>query len=363
MRLWIAAFVVVAGYVCFRINSALDLFKTVELLNHERCERHSLPYPAEDFVEFQGLLIGGIGDNESLTTDTTKGPAATPDGWLISIEPTSFSYRNLTIEGWPQDIAFHPLGMSLYDRSTLLVVNLAYHRGGQRIEVLRLTKVDGAVRVVYQKSILFSQQFQGIINSVVQASDTEIFVTTWQPFADEETGRLHDLWTSFQRNFSWTFFRSTYLWKCSDQNGFAKCSRVYSGRILNGLAYTNGRIYVSDAGDKRVLEFKFKTNRGVHLNEKIKLDFAPDNLAIGLNSILYATGPVVGLEAIRRLSGESNTVTSTVAQLEKKGFEWEVTKLFTQNVVSGATIAIPFNGSLVLGSWHDPAFGVCSQIS
>jgi hypothetical protein len=363
MRLWIAFFLVIVSFVSYKVIAALDLFKTYELKNDDLCTRFPLPYPAEDFVEFGGVLIGGVSDRVSLYMDKSKGPAVTPDGWLISVVPSPFSYQNLTVEGWPEGVGFQPLGMSLYNETTLLVVNLAYHRGGQRLEVLKLWMEGAVVKVQYEKSILFKAEFQGIVNSVVQTDRNEFFVTTWHPFPDEETGRAHDLWSSFTRMFYWTFFKHTYLWRCSDQDGSAQCVKVYSGKVMNGLAYINGRLYVADAGDRRVFEFKMKQDRRLVLKDKIKLNFSPDNLSVGPDNRLYATGSIVSLEAVKRLTGGSDSVATTVARLDKVGRDWEVVELYSQAVVSGASVAVPIEGYFVLGSWHDSAAGVCKQIS
>lgn len=364
MRYLVACLVVVVSLLAYRVISMLDAFKTYELKNQTLCERHSLPFPAEDFVEFDRVLIGGVSDKVSLYIDKTKGPAVTSDGWLIAVDPDTYNYRNLTIINWPQDIAFHPLGLSIYNTSTLLVVNLAYNRGGQRLEVLSLRmEGSGDVVVAYEKSILFNEQFQGIVNSVAKISPSEIYVTTWHPFPDEATGRAHDIWSSVTRMFYWTFFKATYLWKCSDDNGNAVCTKAWSGRVLNGLAYQNNQLYVADTGDKQVLVFKVKQNRSIDLRDTIPLNFGPDNLAIGHDGHLYVSGCTKALESVKRLTGGTEQVASTVARLDKQAKGWGVTELYIQTVISGASVAVPLGSSFVLGSWHDPAYGVCRQIS
>lgn len=364
MKSWIIGlFVAILAFVGYRVTCVFDLFKSYQLKNDALCQRHPLPFAAEDFVEFGGVLVGGVADRVSLYMDKTKGPGATPDGWLISVVPSPFSSQNLEIEGWPEDIAFQPLGMSLHNESTLLVVNLAYQRGGQRVEVLQLRTEGASVKVKYVKSILFGDEFQGIINAVLQTNDNEYFITTWHPFPDEVTGRAHDAWSSITRLFYWTFFKRTHLWRCTDQDGTAQCVKAYSGRVMNGMAYVNGSLYVADYGDKCVYELKFGEDGSLYLENLISLNFSPDNLSVGPDKEIYATGSVVTLEAVKRLTGGSNPVTTTVARLDKIGNKWEVSELYTQAAVSGASVAVPIDGYFVLGSWHDSAVGVCKQFS
>ena len=85
--------------------------KQVVLFNHEDCERLRLPGAPEDLVMFQGKAISGIDDRLSLWEH--QGPANTPDGRLVSIDVEQRTYELIDIDGFPKDIAFHPLGLKL----------------------------------------------------------------------------------------------------------------------------------------------------------------------------------------------------------------------------------------------------------
>lgn len=353
---------VLTGWVGYRVKSMFDLGKTYELNNNDLCQRHSYPYQIEDFVRFDDVLIGGAANLVDLFIDPKKGPELTTDGWLVSIVPSPFTTTKIEIAGWPHGVGFNPLGMSLYNKSTLVVVNLAYHKGGMRLEYIKLTKVNGEVKAKYLKSVHFGEEFQGIVNSVAQVSDKDFYMNTWHPFPDDVSGRAHDVLSTLRRVFYWTFMRTTYLNHCIEVDGKAQCRPVYSGRIMNGMDIAGDLLYVADGGDNLVLEYRVEKDASLTLLAEITVDLNPDNVAVGPAGEVYATGPILMTEVFQRFSGGNNSITTSVAKLEKQGGVWVSTNIYSQNVVSGASVATPIGDYLVLGTFEDTAIGVCKKI-
>jgi len=353
--------VAVLAYAFFRVKTQFDLFKTFEFKNDHLCTRHDVPHQVEDFVRFGDVLVGGMANNIDLFIDPTKGPSVTKDGALVAVKADPYSFEIIKIKDFPEGVAFNPFGNNLYKKSTLNVVNYAYSRGGTRIEVFDLRKHDGEVEAKHIKSIKFGPEFEGIINSVIQVGDNDYYINTWHPFADSPEGRAHDPWTSMKRAFLWTFTRSTYLWHCKVSKDAPTCYKVYAGRIMNGMDISGDKLYVADGGDKKILEYQLEADKTVTLISEINLDLNIDNVSVGKDGKIYATGPILMTEVVQRFSGGNNKISTSVAELERRGDHWVAVNIISQDKVSGASVAAPLGDYLVLGSFEDTAIGVCRK--
>ncbi|CAM9912397.1 unnamed protein product, partial [Discosporangium mesarthrocarpum] len=108
---------------------------------------HGPELPAiEDLsMVFDGVFLGSSDDRESLWYLAHAGPAQTPDGAIYAIWDVDAQVRQtpktwrLEMRNFPEDVAFHPHGLHFNrDTSEIFVVNHAYAKGGERIDVFKV---------------------------------------------------------------------------------------------------------------------------------------------------------------------------------------------------------------------------------
>ena len=96
------------------------------------------------------------------------------------------------LHGFPQDLHFYALGMNIYDNRLLYVINHAYDKGGERVEVFTVEKdAQTGVQLTYKKSIRFPDRFAGMLNDIVAIGEDEFYISHFMPTAhDINTGKI-----------------------------------------------------------------------------------------------------------------------------------------------------------------------------
>ena len=96
-------------------------------------------------------------------------------GGLVVIDPKEQSVKALPITNFPEDVAFHPHGLFIFENLLLYVVNHAYEKGGERVEVFSLLKKP--VTATYMYSIQFPDDMAGSLNDLVVMSEDKMYIT------------------------------------------------------------------------------------------------------------------------------------------------------------------------------------------
>ena len=85
-------------------------------------------------------LIAGSSDNLKLWELEQYGIEKTENGKIFVFDLQTETLQLHTVQGFPQEIAFHPHGVHLYKQAFLYVINHGYKYGGERIEVIKIQK-------------------------------------------------------------------------------------------------------------------------------------------------------------------------------------------------------------------------------
>ena len=145
----------------------------------------------EDIVMLtDNLLLASSDDRRKLwlyrddgSSPEMGGPANTEDGalFLVDISDSTVEPKKVKILNFPRQLAFHPHGLALFkteEKTTIFVINHAYERGGERIEVLTYED-DG--QIYYKNSFtnnkFFNKESMGNLNALVAFDEREIYVT------------------------------------------------------------------------------------------------------------------------------------------------------------------------------------------
>eukprot|EP01126_Amoeba_proteus_P004421 TRINITY_DN11478_c0_g1_i20.p1 TRINITY_DN11478_c0_g1~~TRINITY_DN11478_c0_g1_i20.p1 ORF type:complete len:227 (+),score=27.79 TRINITY_DN11478_c0_g1_i20:328-1008(+) len=168
------------------------------------------PIGAEDLIRWGDYVLTSNLDffplcNWPSPTDPTLSSAdTTPQGtiWVVggltSFRPEIYP---VTLIGFPKELAFHPHGLGIWkdgEGDRLFVVNHAYSKGGEHIDVFDLNENDSTVVLRYVSHVGFNSCCMGTVNDVVPVSRNEFYVTQCLPESDTINGRRIDTWSKFK---------------------------------------------------------------------------------------------------------------------------------------------------------------------
>ena len=142
---------VLIGFLVY-LNDRLGNFFTEDFkLNDESCKviENGGPEGPEDMVQWEHFLL--ISEFNLLKVFLIGGPNSAPNGSIWAYDLEHSTIYKLRIKNFPKNIDFHPHGIDIFG-DELYVINHAYKRGGERIEVLRITNSEH-LELVYKSSI------------------------------------------------------------------------------------------------------------------------------------------------------------------------------------------------------------------
>jgi hypothetical protein len=134
--------------------------------------------------------------------------------WAIYDADTDhYQASPLPISGFPEDIAFHPHGIHIREvasKKLLYVINHAYDRGGDRVEVFKIIAhpETSTLSLEYEYSIDIGPKWLGNLNDLIVPEDDHLLITHYIPYPDAETG--YSPYFNFQS--------SQYLSPCLNQD-------------------------------------------------------------------------------------------------------------------------------------------------
>lgn len=332
----------------------------------DHCKVVKTPIGPED-IQFIGKIgLSGVDDRLSLYEKINMGPEKTSRGGIIAINPFELSYYNLTLNDYPQNKDFHPLGLNIYQNKTLYVINFDYKSQGDKVEIFDITEINSKLQLKYQKSLNFKEKFMGQLNDIWTINDKEFYVTTWLPFPDDPIhGRDHSTFSSLLRKFYLLFSSSTYLFHCKIVNDTeTDCDLQDKGHMFNGIIGDNqNRIFVVDSlGWINVYNIT-ESHRLEKLN-KFDIGFASDNIDFyEPEGELWVAGVrfrdySAFIKNIQQ--GRFEVLQGGVLRAKEADGEWKFEEELLQNVHSGTSIGSRVDSLYLLGSWHDDQVLVCS---
>lgn len=357
-----SAFVIGLSYLTYQIIKDLDIYKELNPHSDANCVRLALPSAPEDFVTFGNFIISGIDDRDTLW-GTETGAALADDGALVAIDPSSQSYSLIPLSNFPSHTAFHPHGLYLYN-SLLYVINHAYRKGGERIDIFNLSLKNGSVVASYRRSVFFPDMYLGALNDLVVVNEKEMFITTWLPWPDNPDGRGIGFLETILRVLFYKLTKMTHIIHCIDENGKPNCETVDSGYLMNGIVIVKDKLIAGDAAAKKLKMFKIEGKR-LKLEKELDVSCAVDNLHYDeKENVLYSgcvsrtIDYIIHMDALS--TGNKTNIPSTILKVNLDNFT--ASEAIVTDKYSGASSAIPYGDKLVLGSWTDAGVFICSKV-
>jgi hypothetical protein len=364
--------ILIPSYLLYNIFDYLYVWEDLIPLNNEHCE-HLKGWPGiEDLVQYENFIIGGSNDNAKLFELSTA--IESPDGFLVYVNTLKKKLELLELvkHDFPSDIAFHPHGIYLR-RNILYVINHAYYKGGERVEVFELVKNQtGDLIANYLRSILLPSYLMGISNDLVVVGDKdEILVTSYLPFADTLEGRDHSYFRTLLNLIVWAFrYPITHVYHCKDSS----CEKVLSTQSImnNGITYdeNNQKVYVVNVFEKRLRVFKLNLSEGqgnqiLQYDRDILLPYRIDNVDYDRENGYITAGAIVNLldhQKIKKFLKNGHNPTGlfsgSILIDPSKGDKIEIL-LVNNSTFYGISSAIIKKGLVFHGSWFDDGLLIC----
>lgn len=376
--------VLIISYGIFNILSVLELFKEYKLTNYDKCLRISGAVGIEDLFEYKNILIGGSDDRLKLWELPAYGPDLTPNGSLVIIDPINYKLIKKPIKYFPNDIAFHPHGIYIYN-NLLYTNNHAYNKGGERIEVIEIIGDNiNNIEFIYKKSLLLPNNLTGISNDIAVIGDNdELYLTSYLPISDPINGRK-------KRSFSIGIveklcimfnIRLTYIYHCRlnsnagdmIQAEILSCQEIPETKSLmnNGIAFDYvDKLYVANPLEKRIRVYQINYDDMNHLKfvKDIDIGFGADNVYFSNKTKELYLG-VLGQNyhhlALIRDSLRHNELPKKhsykfgALQIDTKDNDKIKILTMFSNQMLGVSSAIKLNDTVFISSWADDGIQLC----
>jgi hypothetical protein len=366
--------VVLISFLAFNFFRMFKPFSTFTHLNDEKCEITKGTFAVEDFVEYGDYLLGSADDRKSLWFgDNSKAE----NGYIVIFNPKSKKITKIPdIEGFPKDIAFHPHGIYLKGNN-LYVINHAYGKGSERVEVLQVQEDASSARISlkYLKSFIFGDEFQGMLNDLAVIESDKFYVTTWKAHPDNIDGPSHDSMSLIKILFTNLLgMKKTKIYFCDgyESTNKPKCQIVVGGEahVNNGIAVddTNTHLYVADTLPSSVRKFKINKDYSLTLLKTIDVRVHPDNLIFDkINKKIYTAGMfdmwtgVKVLDSLHKgkeipsdLKTWAGTVTIDTLNDDKVDIVMSHDSFF-----KGVSVGLKVNDRMILGSFFEEGIMIC----
>ena len=373
------------SYMAYNIFQILDINRELSLKNADKCRLKKGVIGAEDIIKFGPFLITPSDDKMKLWENPNYLFSKTPNGGIYLINPQTENFRKLELHGFPSELAFHPHGMYVTENQLLYVINHAYSKGGERVDVFEANPNFGiynfdTFQLRYKYSIKFDDIHNGRLNSLVvlQTGENidEFYITSYLPFADPIEGRRTDV-ISILKNMSIMALKLkwSHLYYCKgvQLNGLANCKQITSDEassaMNNGITYNPNTklLYVARTSERKGVIFKFDENdRSIlHYQGEVQLELRPDNFHYDNDTnkiIVGGFGKVADHFAFVEYAKkeERHPKPKYLSGAEIINVETNVSEVaVTQNEINGVASAAQVGSKIFMGSWADDGFVVC----
>jgi len=377
-------FILGFSFVTYQLILFIDLLKENPLVQPEKCTLVRGIMGPEDIVNWHGIGLTGSDDRVKLWYGGDKTPIEqVPNGAIYAIYPsneTQISFKQLKLHNFPEEIAFHPHGMALYPHK-LYVINHAYSKGGERIEVFDTECCDGSegqVKLIYNHSLILPQRF-GAFNDILTISENEILITEWisPPHSVKGTHNSETIWLDLQRVFNLIFVKKTHVNYCkSNEKHELTCKEleITAHQSNNGIAYDRkDLLIVAKPTEKKVVLYRIVEKNGdkdlVYLRDIVvnfvidNIDYDPDTNTFYLGVFgrtldfliaeyeMWTTGELTSNDAMK-----SGVV---AIKIEENIDNMKPEVLYFQKELNGVSVATKFKDYILMGSPFVDGISVC----
>jgi hypothetical protein len=376
IRFLFALFILLLSYIVYNFIQIGDILKKPQLVNDKDCKVLRGALGIEDLVKYGKYIIGGSDDRVKLWHIEEEGVEKTPQGSIVVIDTTlDNKIKKIPISNFPKDVNFHPHGIYLYKNSTLYVINHAYQKGGERVEILSISEdPNSGVKIEYLRSHQHDDKFAGNFNDLAVIGEDEYYVSTWRISADNvKKGR--------EASFSNEIILSipivlsiplTHIYYCKGSN----CSQVDGTRSLmnNGITYDGKEtIYAMNVLEKRIVTYKINQSdrsKLIYLKD-IDMGVAGDNVEYDSETgelIVGTIGRIIeGLnlqEWVRKNKkfpvGEEYKGHGGALSINTRKNNKLTTLKMGNEGFNGISTALKINNKVYMGSWGDDGVQICN---
>jgi hypothetical protein len=363
---------ILAPFICYMIYNYIEIFKPnirSKSYNDLGCKVIGKNFKGIDkLIRHSDYFLGTSDDRVELFKHNFN----ITNGSIIAYHPNGDKVDKIPLEEFP-NIAFHPGSMYIHN-NILYVINHAYNKGGERIDSFKLhTAAGGRLSLIYQKSFLFGEEFNGMFSDLVVLSHDRFYITVTKPNPDRNDGPVYNPWNSFL-NFMSTLlgFKHSYLLYCNekDEQGNPKCKKVpqANGVMLTGMTMNeiNKILYTSDInGDIKVYQLN-KTYEEPFLNNTVKLDFNPIKVTFDeITNKLYVGGVSklqqlidYHIDVVYNNKNPNNAAHSGSYEIDVAN-DYRETKLVSQNSTTPVASAYKLSDAVIMTSIYGEGILKC----
>jgi hypothetical protein len=130
------------------------------------------------------------------------------------------------------------------------VVNHAYDKGGERVDILKTVEENDTVKLVYERSLEFPDELLGDLNDLVVIGDgDEFYISQWLPFPhDKYSMKDHSPLGLLKTLYYWIWYYNTYIYYVKfDNTGITTLKQVaYRTAMWNGIHTDGKHIFAND---------------------------------------------------------------------------------------------------------------------
>ncbi|CAG9322533.1 unnamed protein product [Blepharisma stoltei] len=278
------------SWIIYVICNMMDLFILPSYQNYEECEVIQTNGSLEDITFYGNIAIGGEDDRVPLFTESFAA-SKRKEGRLLAIDIGSKSTYEIPIHNFPKEIGFHPHGLFLFKNETLYILNHAFNRGGERVEVIKLQENEGKIEATYLRSIVFDDEFIAQFNDLAVIDEDEFYITQSIPYNESPEGLDLSGWHQAKMFLTMQFTKSCNLYYCKNVNGKADCKSQDKSNLYNGINILGSTLYVTESVLKQIITYNITEDRSLKFIESFNVLFHPDNIEVSDEpNILYVAG-------------------------------------------------------------------------
>mmetsp|Transcript_21612 Transcript_21612/g.28755 ORF Transcript_21612/g.28755 Transcript_21612/m.28755 type:complete len:396 (-) Transcript_21612:166-1353(-) len=351
----------------------LDYFEEIYSYHDEECIKIMSIGASEDHNKFNdnSIIMTQWKVTDYVPGEDRPGAMYVASGFLNSKKNQSteefvakdLKIKELPIVNYPENVDFHPHGSYILDRE-LYVINHAYDKGGERIDVFDIitTSSDIPKRLVFKHSITsewMKKEFNGILNSLVVVEPNKFYVTQYKgepdSFVDDQmvSHETKALIEFLKARFLGT--RNCHIWYCEYNSDEVNCRKVASHfTSANGLTHNKdySKIFIADQKDIVIFDRDASTN---DLSGRIELK-APhfiDNVKYDQTTEKVYGGTINNLMSVlkHKFPEESDELISGAVEISQNNDgKWEAKEVLSTSKLHCVSNGLRMHNHLVLGA-------------
>ena len=279
LLLWIGVLAAILSFGVYRLLVASDMLRKTELFGPVKCVKMPASRAPADVSLIPNSRVALISceDQQDLWFNPAKGPDNTPNGLITAVKlpmdmgsfPTIYPVMP---KGFPEKVAFHPHGLYVFGEE-LYVINHAFKKGGERVEVFKIEGADSQVRLTYKRSMLLPDYLIGSTSDLVLLSPTDFVLTVFQDKQDSQAKSPN--WVSYIELA--LGIKQTHAYRCTNVSEKLTCTIVANGAQFNGITKRKDELFIADSVGKSIGRYKVKPD-SLELVTTYSLDCMPINI-------------------------------------------------------------------------------------